>query len=380
MLTLEHQLVTEFHRDLATDDWLASLACYVQNVISNHPEYHTADGTGTVRSNYNEERYMGPNSICKFVFEICCDIDRISGEPEKDCYLASAKYESKTQTFEIQREETRTKETETRKAKDRDEQLRQELKDLENLDRPVTEGYLVDSRRGPELKADISLLPSFDPAHKWNVRLEQNNGQVIASCENTQSCWRLSDSEFRSVPPMLRGGWFGEPKERDYGLDGIVVAFNIQSGRLCHEASVWCPAPRANPEYTVLLRWCWNGLYGNSDQSYRLYLEQLHSYFNWGVPIVRTVSGIRIFGGITAFRLATAQLSRWFERAKKECILEIDMSSYKSTPSRLHREIYPIFLDFHRYSPETKWKVNKEAENDLRAAGISDEVLLKVER
>jgi len=48
MLTLEHQLVTTFHRELATDDWLESLASHLQSVISNHPEYRTAEGTGNV--------------------------------------------------------------------------------------------------------------------------------------------------------------------------------------------------------------------------------------------------------------------------------------------------------------------------------------------
>ena len=66
MVTLVSRFSTKFHRDLASPAWLLGLAKHVERAISADRGYETSDAEGVVFSQYNEERYMGPLSVCKF--------------------------------------------------------------------------------------------------------------------------------------------------------------------------------------------------------------------------------------------------------------------------------------------------------------------------
>jgi len=66
VIELQAQLVTAFHHELVTRDWLAALSAFLDEL----PSLHGRSGTGVVRPFFNEERYMGPQSACKYMFEL----------------------------------------------------------------------------------------------------------------------------------------------------------------------------------------------------------------------------------------------------------------------------------------------------------------------
>jgi hypothetical protein len=76
MIELATKLVTAFHRSLATPEWLNALAGCVEKRIAEHPEFWSSDGKGVVASQYNEDRYMGPRSACKYEFAVTVNVDR----------------------------------------------------------------------------------------------------------------------------------------------------------------------------------------------------------------------------------------------------------------------------------------------------------------
>ena len=76
MIKVESQLDTDFHRQLATSEWLSTLSSRITVAIKSHPEFHTANGAGTVRSRHNEDRYMGPLSIVKYEFVVEVEVLR----------------------------------------------------------------------------------------------------------------------------------------------------------------------------------------------------------------------------------------------------------------------------------------------------------------
>ncbi|HLY72853.1 MAG TPA: hypothetical protein VKU80_01945, partial [Planctomycetota bacterium] len=80
MIHLTHKLVTQFHRDLATQDWLQSCAREIDSRIRAKCKVQYSEGAGCVRSRFNEDRYMGPTSAVRLQFEVEVQLPR-SGSP-----------------------------------------------------------------------------------------------------------------------------------------------------------------------------------------------------------------------------------------------------------------------------------------------------------
>ena len=110
-LRLTCKLATRYHLNLATEDWLRKLNAHLATSIASHPEFHTADGTGTVSSTYNEERFMGPLSLVKNDFVVSIRVSRRFSF-RKDRYTATVRYTPERGTFETVRDEVSTVEPE----------------------------------------------------------------------------------------------------------------------------------------------------------------------------------------------------------------------------------------------------------------------------
>jgi len=110
MVALIPDLTTQFHRDLAAPEWLASLAAHIGRALASHREYQTSDATGIVFSGYNEDRYMGPNSVCKFFFVVDALVVRRNRTLDRDRYQAWLRYEPRTGTFRTRSELIETRE------------------------------------------------------------------------------------------------------------------------------------------------------------------------------------------------------------------------------------------------------------------------------
>ena len=112
MLKIEPQLQTEFHQRLATDEWQAKLTACIVDALASHHEYRTSNGSGVVRSRYNEERYMGPLSVVKYDFIVEAQIRRHRALTwRRDQYNAEVRWSPSIEKFEIKRETISTVET-----------------------------------------------------------------------------------------------------------------------------------------------------------------------------------------------------------------------------------------------------------------------------
>ena len=177
-----------------------------------------------------------------------------------------------------------------------------------------------------DLLASIELHPAFHDAHAWSVELAGARGEVTGRCAGESCAWRLSDRDLAEVPAGLRSGWFPDDDYNRFGCDGISVHFSITTDEICRKKSIWCPGENLCPQYSVLLRWCWTGLYQHSSGEYRRRLEQLYSYFDdWGLPVRRTNNGLRIFGMLCSGQ--ERELKRHFDDVAHLAAPEIDMLS-----------------------------------------------------
>jgi hypothetical protein len=112
-------------------------------------------------------------------------------------------------------------------------------------------------------------------------------------------------------------------------------------------------------------------LYEQAPEPYRLRLEQLHSYFHdWGIPVRRTATGLRIFGMLSSFD--EPALSRCFNEVADLPNLEIDMSNFEGTGTLL----YPVFKQLFQRSPNSKWRVNAGAQQQMKQAGIPETAMV----
>lgn len=59
-------LATNFHRDLVSPEWLEDLNRHLED----HPSLRAKQLRPTLRSPYSEERFMGPESVAKYRFEV----------------------------------------------------------------------------------------------------------------------------------------------------------------------------------------------------------------------------------------------------------------------------------------------------------------------
>ena len=134
---------------MASDAWLSACETFVTESVATHPVYRSSDGHGLLISNYNEDRFMGPLSICKYWFIVTATVNRpcdisaaharrvrkekyamLAGEPHSDfgvwgeptpagfwsvhCdrYCASIQYDQNNEKFKCMYEKVETREKE----------------------------------------------------------------------------------------------------------------------------------------------------------------------------------------------------------------------------------------------------------------------------
>lgn len=222
------------------------------------------------------------------------------------------------------------------------------------------------------LNAVIELMPSFHGGHVWSVELSDNHGEVSAKYGCEGSTWRLSERELAVLPAEVRLGCFPESVPCGMGIDGINVRFSIATDAIRREKEIWGPTYHDCPEYAALLHWCWSGLYEHSCDNYRVVLELLYSYFDdWGIPVFRTTSGLRIFGRLSSSD--EPELTRYFDEVAKMPAPEIDMSNFEGAGTLL----YPMFKKFFDRTPGSIWRVNSAALQQMKEAGISEASMKK---
>jgi hypothetical protein len=221
------------------------------------------------------------------------------------------------------------------------------------------------------LIAAIVLSPSFHERHTWSVELSDDHGEVVGKCPGARSTWRLSLAELATIPATVISGSFPEIDYDRIGCDGISVNFSITTDSINRKKTIWCPDDGVCPEYATLLRWCWTGLYEYSSDAYRVRLEQLYSYFSdWGIPVRRTASGLRIFGMLAS--PDRPELTRCFEEVAEIPAPEIDMTNFENTGTLL----YPVFKSFYQRTPGSTWRVNAAAQRHMKQAGIPESSMI----
>ncbi|HZE96386.1 MAG TPA: hypothetical protein VE981_05140 [Planctomycetota bacterium] len=93
MITLQPEFVTAFHKALAVPSWIAALEAFVTARIRTSGAYQTTNGSGVVRAVYTDERYLGPNSVVRYRFEVSVDVDRDGPTRLRDHYVASVEFD-----------------------------------------------------------------------------------------------------------------------------------------------------------------------------------------------------------------------------------------------------------------------------------------------
>ena len=117
MIKLAPRFSTTFHRNLASQAWLQGLERHVESAISVDRGYETSDAEGVVCSQYNDERYMGPLSVCKFYFVVTMQVRRSSSPEDRDAYDACIQYDPDTDSFKTLDETLDTSESRNRSRK-----------------------------------------------------------------------------------------------------------------------------------------------------------------------------------------------------------------------------------------------------------------------
>src|SRR6185312_6845466 len=198
-----------------------------------------------------------------------------------------------------------------------------------------------------EFHANIVVQPSFAESHRWSVDFMGHQASVSGNCGAHNGKWKLTSAELSAIPKEIRVGSF---RFEDYhnipALDGTRIHFLITSADGVQDKSIWSHC--LTPEFNILLRWIWEGLYEHSPYRYRLELENLHgSFFAWGAPIRRLPNGLRIFGTMSShwgpdlkrhFDEIT-EFELWNPRSDEP---EIDLSNCK----RIGTILYPVFSHF----------------------------------
>jgi hypothetical protein len=104
MIRLRSNLKHPFHAALATPEWLRRLEEVVRARIQKLGGFETLEAEGEVGSRYGEDRFMGPNSLCKFDFDVVARVKRLADHAEPDEYGAVATYDPDRRTFSTQYE------------------------------------------------------------------------------------------------------------------------------------------------------------------------------------------------------------------------------------------------------------------------------------
>jgi hypothetical protein len=107
MIKLWHELYTEYHRALANREWMEKLAIFIEANVILREEFSTREGEGLVTSRYNEDRYMGPISYVKNLFQVEVHLNREDGQGF-DLYKIEVHYDKR---FKVKHQEITTRET-----------------------------------------------------------------------------------------------------------------------------------------------------------------------------------------------------------------------------------------------------------------------------
>jgi hypothetical protein len=94
-VVLEPQLVTAFHLGLVDRPWLEKLVSY----LASQPELAGKGLRGPVRSNHNEDKYMGPNSVVKCRFELPLEWQLGEDSPVIVTYTFGVEYKPTSDDF-----------------------------------------------------------------------------------------------------------------------------------------------------------------------------------------------------------------------------------------------------------------------------------------
>lgn len=92
-MELELNLVTRFHLQLVTVEWLRKLMLFLE-------QDPRLEGSAVVTSDYNEDRFMGPESVVKYRFRIEFP-DRPASSPLWSGYTAEVEYNPRRDDFKM---------------------------------------------------------------------------------------------------------------------------------------------------------------------------------------------------------------------------------------------------------------------------------------
>ncbi len=104
MIKLTPNLVTDFHRSLATPEWIAQLERVVTGRVRAQEELRSDEGEGTLKFLHTADRNLGPESIVKYICVVEANCQRAPGAPLRDHYRASLRWIPEKQEFLLQGE------------------------------------------------------------------------------------------------------------------------------------------------------------------------------------------------------------------------------------------------------------------------------------
>jgi hypothetical protein len=175
MILLQPKLVTSFHWSLADARWVTDLEAFVTERVRASAAFRTLDGSGTLRADYNEDRFMGPQSVVKYHFQIEAQISRGDANAPHDAYQASIEYDPEAGRFSCRNEWISTQETRARDAEEM--RLRREA---ERLACPTLESFSqFQERRCPDCAAP--LRAGFYPeGSAWAYECSRDRAHVAS--------------------------------------------------------------------------------------------------------------------------------------------------------------------------------------------------------
>jgi hypothetical protein len=105
MITLQPEFVTAFHKGLATPSWLTALESFVTARILTSGSFQTTRGTGSVRALFTDERYLGPNSVVRYRFEVTVQVERDEPTRLRDSYRTVVEFDPASGGFSVWKNE-----------------------------------------------------------------------------------------------------------------------------------------------------------------------------------------------------------------------------------------------------------------------------------
>jgi hypothetical protein len=100
VIQLTHDLESPFHRELAREDWLKSLARTIESQLRSIGVFQTTEGSGVVSAFYPEKWgriFSKGDPQCRFEVEV--KVSRRDSPAETDLFLALVQYDPQQGTF-----------------------------------------------------------------------------------------------------------------------------------------------------------------------------------------------------------------------------------------------------------------------------------------